>query len=72
MCKTTSLIWQNLTTHLHVTLSDVLPVCVQDRKTALYWAVEKGHAEIVRLLLDNDADMEICTKVHQMLIEARC
>ena len=28
----------------------------------MYWAVEKNHTEIVKLLLDNDADMEICTK----------
>jgi len=36
---------------------------IQDGKTALYWAVEKGHDDIVQLLLDNDADLENCTKV---------
>ena len=44
-------------------LMSVSVLSLQDRKTALYWAVEKGHADIVSLLLDNDADMEITTKV---------
>ena len=35
----------------------------QEGKTALYWAVEKGHTEITRLLLDNDPDLEISNKV---------
>lgn len=39
----------------------------QDRKTALYWAVEKGHPDIVQLLLDNDANVEISTKVRLRL-----
>lgn len=40
----------------------------QDRKTALYWAVEKGHDDIVQLLIDNDADLEISTKVGNLLM----
>ena len=39
---------------------------IQDGKTALYWAVEKGHDDIVQLLLDNDADLENCTKVKKI------
>ena len=35
----------------------------QEGKTALYWAVEKGYNEIVRLLLASEPDLELCTKV---------
>lgn len=36
---------------------------VQEGKTALYWAVEKGYVEICKLLLNNDPDLEIANKV---------
>lgn len=36
---------------------------VQEGKTALYWAVEKGYVEICKLLLSNDPDLEIANKV---------
>lgn len=39
-------------------------VCVQDNKTALYWAVEKGNATMVRDILQCNPDTETCTKVH--------
>lgn len=39
----------------------------QEGKTALYWAVEKGYNEIVRLLLGSEPDLELCTKVSWFL-----
>nr|CAD7404607.1 unnamed protein product [Timema poppensis] len=43
--------------------SHVTVVCVyQDRKTAVYWSVEKGNAAMVRLLLSANPDLEIATK----------
>lgn len=36
---------------------------IQDNKTALYWAVEKGNATMVRDILQCNPDTEICTKV---------
>ena len=41
---------------------------LQEGKTALYWAVEKGHTEIVQLILDNDPDIEISNKVRTNII----
>lgn len=35
----------------------------QDNKTALYWAVEKGNAPMVRDILQCNPDTETCTKV---------
>lgn len=37
----------------------------QDGKTALYWAVEKGNATMVRDILQCNPDTESCTKVQQ-------
>jgi ankyrin repeat protein len=37
--------------------------CIQDRKTALYWAVEKGNYAMVKLILGVNPDLEIATKV---------
>lgn len=39
----------------------------QDQKTALYWAVEKGHVAIGKVLLDYHADTEITNKVQHIL-----
>ena len=36
---------------------------LQDKKTALYWAVEKGHDEVVRALLKANPNLELCTRV---------
>lgn len=36
----------------------------QDRKTALYWAVEKGHLDIVKSILHAGPDFELATKVN--------
>lgn len=38
-------------------------VCLQENKTALYWAVEKGNASMVRDILQCNPDTETCTKV---------
>lgn len=38
-------------------------ICRQDRKTALYWAVEKSHVSVVKLLVSAAPDLEIVTKV---------
>lgn len=37
--------------------------CLKDSKTALYWAVEKGNATMVRDILQCNPDTETCTKV---------
>ena len=34
----------------------------QERKTALYWAVEKNHVHVVKSLLTADPNLEIATK----------
>ena len=36
---------------------------IQEGKTALYWAVEKGYVEICKLLLNSEPDLEIANKV---------
>lgn len=41
---------------------------LQEGKTALYWAVEKGYVEICKLLLNNDPDLEIANKVYYTAI----
>lgn len=42
----------------------------KDNKTALYWAVEKGNATMVRDILQCNPDTETCTKVTiRILIE---
>ena len=38
--------------------------CVQHGNTALYWAAEEGHVEVVKLLLQKTADVSIENKVH--------
>jgi len=35
----------------------------KDRKSALYWAVEKSHVNVVKLILGSNPDLEIATKV---------
>lgn len=46
---------------------------LQDNKTALYWAVEKGNATMVRDILQCNPDTETCTKVMiRILIELLC
>lgn len=35
----------------------------KDKKTALYTAVEKGNASLVKLLLSANPDLEVTTKV---------
>lgn len=44
----------------------------QDNKTALYWAVEKGNATMVRDILQCNPDTEICTKVHVTSLSCKC
>ena len=36
---------------------------MQDNKTALYWAVEKGHVIVAKVLLEYNANTEIPNKV---------
>ena len=38
-------------------------IIIQERKTALYWAVEKNHISVVKSLLNSDPNLEISTKV---------
>jgi len=38
-------------------------MCVQDGKTALYWAVDKGLLHVTKALLDASANTEIANKV---------
>jgi hypothetical protein len=35
----------------------------KDRKTALYWAVEKSHAQVVKFILGSNPELEAATKV---------
>jgi len=44
-------------------LISVALLCFQESKTALYWAVEKGNATMVRDILQCNPDTETCTKV---------
>jgi ankyrin repeat protein len=38
--------------------------CPQDRETGLHWAAFEGHADIVRLLLDRGAPVDVRDKIH--------
>jgi ankyrin repeat protein len=40
-------------------------------RTALWWAVEKGHTDIARLLVDHGADMNIPTEVSECRVGRR-
>ena len=40
---------------------------LQDRKTALYWAVEKNHVGVVKSILAANPDLELATKVTSKL-----
>lgn len=42
---------------------------MQENKTALYWAVEKGNATMVRDILQCNPDTETCTKVRHTLVD---
>ena len=44
-------------------------VCVQDGRTALYIAGGKGHGAVVKLLLQQHADVNICKKVYNILFD---
>jgi hypothetical protein len=45
------------------------PHLLQDNKTALYWAVEKGNATMVRDILQCNPDTETCTKVRENTVQ---
>ena len=45
-------------------------VVLQENKTALYWAVEKGNATMVRDILQCNPDTENCTKVPPVCLSA--
>ena len=59
---------------LFIALSDqlhFLHACVQyDGKMPLHYAAENGHLEVVRLLLDRDADKDIKSRVRPQLPSA--
>ncbi len=44
----------------------------QDGKTALYWAVEKGHVSIVKALIEYNANTEIGNKVGYLSESVEC
>jgi ankyrin repeat protein len=39
----------------------------QDKKTALHWAVEKGHKDVASLLVERGADIEAKDRVFKYL-----
>ena len=41
---------------------------LQDRKTALFWAVEKSHVGVVKSILAANPDLELATKVRNFLL----
>ena len=46
-----------------ISLSMVSLVTTQNGVTALYYASQEGHVTVMRLLLENGADVNICDKV---------
>lgn len=48
---------------IYFDLRFLIVMIIQERKTALYWAVEKNHISVVRSLLNSDPNLEISTKV---------
>ena len=47
-----------------VSRSDIIHIIIQDGRTALYLAINKGHGSIVKLLLEREhADVSISKKV---------
>ena len=41
----------------------MLCLFIQDNKTAIFWAVEKGHVNVARALVEFSANVEIPNKV---------
>lgn len=58
-----SLMYEALFCHSQPISIYFFPLPHQDGKTALYWAVEKGNATMVRDILQCNPDTESCTKV---------
>ena len=42
--------------------------CVQSGQTALYWAADGGYANIVQMLVDYGAAVDIRTKVTNIIV----
>ena len=47
-------------------------VTTQEGVTALYYASQEGHMTVVRLLLENGADVNICDKVVMDFVSCTC
>ncbi len=49
-------------------LESILFLCLQDGETALYFACRKGHLDVVKVLLEHNADVsKESKKVRQLL-----
>ena len=38
----------------------------QNGRTSLYWASSRGHTAVVKMLIENNADINICQKVNKL------
>ena len=47
-------------------------VTTQEGVTALYFASQEGHVTVVRVLLENGADVNICNKVVMNFVSCTC
>ena len=53
----------HLTSHIHLYVIFNVKSYYQDGMTALLWAADRGHIEVVRLLLDRHANIEAVVHV---------
>ena len=53
-------------THYYVAqIRSILCISLQDGDTALIWSASEGHTDLVKILVDHHADMDIRNKVSE-------